>query len=213
MKRFLVIATFAVFLAVPLHAADDATVPTIAFATNDVTVSDIAAGSSVLLFGVSADIKDHWRRVIVKDEILVDSDRDGSVKLSISHGSVINTVWLAVNMSTGTYALASPHTRPPAVRTFVVAKQDAAALQIAAARVEGVLVRPGAGAWRLSAGDGADGDLGPKDDLKIDSSLTFMTPVSGSGAPPAHFRKDDLLVVIDRVSFETTIVVIGKEKN
>jgi hypothetical protein len=212
MKK-LVVITFAIFFVTRLHAADDPPAPAITFAPAAVTVSGIAPRSSVLLFGVSADLQNNWRRVIVKDQILVDDDRDGIVKMPISNGSVINTVWLAVDMSSGAYALASPQTRAPVVRAFVVAKQDAAALQIGAARAEGVLVRPGAGAWRLSAGDGADGDLGPKDDLKIDSSLTFMTPVSATGPPPPQFRKDDLLVVIDRMTFATTVVVIGKEKN
>lgn len=190
--------------------------PTIALSGNSVRVDGVTPGGQTILFSASLRSSDG---VIVQSCIarsLWDDDRDGS---SLYSGRTIplRSVWLAVDVETGRYTVATPTgfdlTPLPISSTAFRRDLDGIAgvydLQELAAEV--LVVRPGAGAWRLRAFEGGSGDADHLRNGRMSLPVESTTPVPGTTAsPPRHLRKGDIIAIIEPNRLELFVVEIDR---
>lgn len=129
----------------------------------------------------------------------------------------LRSVWLAVDVETGRYTVATPTgfdlTPLPISSTAFRRDLDGIAgvydLQELAAEV--LVVRPRAGAWRLRAFEGGSGDADHLRNGRMSLPVESTTPVPGTTAsPPRHLRKGDIIAIIEPNRLELFVVEIDR---
>ena len=189
--------------------------PVLAFQKSAVTVAGVSPRGQVVLFGEAREIaEDDVATLVRRSQVLTDDDGDGTVTLDLGRDVPFRSVWVAVDLATGQVAAAAPEGYPLRRvnwRGVGIARGNSSSDRVEDARTfaEVLLVRPGAGAWQLTVGDGGEGDDDGAADGKIAVALDHMTPVAGTAPPPARFDPRDVVVLIDPNRMELTIVQAG----
>lgn len=188
-------------LAAPLAAAPLA----VTFEPGVVRVSGLAPGGSAALLGVSRVYENLRTSVVRVHELLVDDDADGTVELWFERERVTtpNSVWVAVDAATGVWLTATPPsgelvdgtTLAPAVETVNGGAFLHLALESKSAEI--LFVRPGEGAWRALASDGAWGDGDESRDGRLRVVREVFRPLAGEAEAPNHWTANDLVVAIE----------------
>jgi hypothetical protein len=192
--------------------------PAITFDKSSVAVAGISPKGKAVLFSVAREVADDDVATVVRrSQVLPDDDGDGGVKLDLGHDVPFRSVWVAVDLATGQVAAAAPEGYPLRLVNWrgvgiVRGNSHADRVEDARAFAEVLLVRPGAGAWQLTVGDGSAGDDDGAADGKIAAALDRMTPVAGTDPPPARFDPKDVVVLIDPNRMELTVVQAGDPK-
>jgi hypothetical protein len=192
--------------------------PAITFDKSSVSVAGISPNGRMVLFGVAREIaEDDVATLVRRSQVLSDDDSDGVVKLDLGRDVPLRSVWVAVDLATGQVTAAAPEGYPLRRvnwRGVGIARGNPRADRVEDARrsAEVLLVRPGAGAWQLTVGDGGEGDDDGAADGKLAAALDRMTPVAGTDPPPARFDPKDIVVLIDPNRLELTIVQAGNPR-
>ncbi len=192
--------------------------PAITFDQTSVSVAGITPKGQAVLFSVAREIaEDDVATLVRRSQVLSDDDGDGVVKLDLGRDVPFRSVWVAVDLATGQVAAAAPQGYPLRLvkwRGVGIVRGNARADQVEDARrlAEVLLVRPGAGAWQLTVGDGGPTDDDGAADGKLAAALDRMTPVAGTDPPPARFDPKDVVVLIDPNRLELTIVQAGNSQ-
>lgn len=147
-------------------------------------------------------------------EVLADDDGDGSVTLDLGELVPNRSMWVAVDLATGSAAAAAP----PGFRLQSVGWKGHGTLRGAVHDVvedarpfaEVFVVRQGVGAWTLRVGDGGPDDADGLSDGKFQAALDAMTPLPGSPVPPQQFLPSDLVIVMDPNALEFTVALAGE---
>ena len=141
---------------------------------------------------------------------MLEADERGSSRYELHRSVVSTSVVAAVDTVTGDFAVASPDGTTPnvlpahALRLKKKAGLEFEAFDLDAQWVKAICVRPGLGAWKLSAMDGSSGDDNPvAGTLQID--VAHLKPFGAEGSSPGHFRPRDVLVAID--PYTMTVIV------
>ncbi len=131
----------------------------IRFESEALVVDDMAAGSRLLLHGLSRErIENSFTRLNTFEGELADSDGDGSVDYELGRQLPWRSLWIAVELESGRVVIASPH---EPLRELVSARRRAPSeesVEVDAAWLDVLLVRPEGGAWKGRISDGGDGD-------------------------------------------------------
>ena len=166
-------------------------------------VSGLEPSTQVTWLWVDRRLDDYAAIITHGTEITPDSDGDGKVELEVPAGISPLSVWVAVDLATGTVATASPEgfkpppiTAPDAPELLAPAPADTH-LQALAGIVRALVVRPGSGAWQTLAGDGTALDIDLEQDGTITLDLAQLEPIADSPAPPETFAAGDVVVFID----------------
>jgi hypothetical protein len=185
-----------------IAAAPAVAEPVPTFTATTVEVSGATPGGQVVVFSVAQEEASYVPTFRRRDAVLADEDGDGAVTLDLGSTVPWRSIWVVVDAATGAAAVATPTADYPlrevgaADAGFRLAPSTR--IEMARAWIEGLVVRPGVGAWRFTAGDGAEGDA----DLTYDGTsrveLGQTEAVEGFVAsPPASFGRNDLLFLID----------------
>ena len=173
--------------------------------------------AEVVVYGISRRAGEGGIRQRVEHEaFLVDDDGDGQVTLELDAPVDHHSIWAVVDQASGAYVVDVPPGSPRRELEFPGrGPEEGSRGQLNRLRHEGfgfvhlLLVRPGEGAWTVTAADGgpfdADGSFADGVLLEIDRARA----VAGDGdaeeaaAPPERFAPGDVVVVIDsdRMSF------------
>ena len=192
--------------------------PAITFDKSSVSVAGVSPKGQAVLFSVAREVaEDDVATVVRRSRVLPDDDGDGVVKLDLGRDVPLRSVWVAVDLATGQVAAAAPEGYPLRLvkwRGVGIVHGNAHADRVEDARTfaEVLLVRPGAGAWQLTVGDGSAGDDDGAADGKLAAALDRMTPVAGTTPPPTKFDPKDVVVLIDPNRMELTVVQTGDPK-
>ncbi len=208
MRRFALIAAFLCIAAVStVHAQ-----PTLSFEGAQVTVKGITAAGHVACYGVAHDFQAVHPELLRWARDLVDDDGDGAVTLTLTRDVPETSQWFAVDLATGGLVTGSPRPDPGREVAFSGAgildkgASPRAVLRANDATADFFVVRQGTGSWVLLAGDGAAGDDDGVSDGAVSADFQQFKPVGKSPAAPAAFALADLIVVIDPMSLQYSIL-------
>jgi hypothetical protein len=164
----------------------------------------------VATFAVVRDLTNYYLTFGRIDALLTDDDKDGVVEWKLGRPVPAQSMWAAVDVETGEFAVATPGDYP--LRRIAVpanalggSRREGVDALVAQWRslVEILLVRPGEGAWVLTAGADAEGDEDDdRDNGRLATPLEDLKPLGTSPPPPKKIAPKDVLVVMDPDTME-----------
>ena len=190
--------------------AGEAAPPTLTFTEDAVVVRGVREGGRVAAFAVVRDVTNFQLTFGRLDALLTDDDKDGVVEWKLERPVPAQSMWAAVDVESGELVLATPGDYP--LRRLAVpanalgdSRRNGVDALVAEWRalVEILLVRPGEGAWALTAGADATGDEDDeRADGRISTALEDLEPLGASPPPPKKIAPRDVLVVMDPDTME-----------
>ena len=211
MKTVITVVALVLIAAVPLRASEVAASaqPVLELTPETLTVRSVSPGGSVVLFSVAREPIGGIARVVSRHELLVDDDRDGVIRYAPPSGLVPRSVWMVIDVETGTVAVGTPLGIPPTLMRphgageGVPVQAVANRLDIGREEVDVLVLRPGEGAWAGVVRDGgpADRDNHANGRLHLDpSKLDPIAPVFGDA--PSALKPGDVLAILDAARLE-----------
>jgi hypothetical protein len=193
---------------------------TIRFAEREVAVSGATAGGKVAWFSVAKEIRNF--ALMQRRDAITEANAAGEAAFVLDEAVPPVSIWVAVDVATGQFAVAAPSTFEP--RELVLA---ADALQPGRHGsddeitdnhefLEMALVRPSkgsgtlAGAWGGTVGDGGQSDDSAKPDAKVALPLSRLRPIGQSAElRPPVLTPGDVLAVIDPIEMAVTVTTVA----
>lgn len=187
-----------------------------------VTVSGLAPGGRAAVLGISRLGVEAIVRVERQDAILQDMDGDGSVSWELPAsegrppGPAPRSVWLAVDLANGEWAVASPASYPTgdlplgsgvglAAWGFI---QPGGFLEL-------LWVRPGeevsAGVWAGAVGDGGASDADGDQNGSLRVTPGAFVAVESSAPPPPALAAGDVLIAVRPGTLAHGVATVGGE--
>jgi len=204
---------FAVLLITPRAPLSAADTPSLAvqLSTREVRVSNVSSGGEVVLFAASLINGRYGVHQRTGAKAFTDSDGDGVVTYVDARGISDRSVWIAVDVETGSYAIATPLgfalQRLPFPTTLL--KKDAEGIlglfDHDMLRAEMLIVRPRVGAWRLAAHEGENGDSDKLHNGKLSLAAADARPVAGPTTPPSRLKRRDVIAVLNPGTLEVYV--------
>lgn len=194
----------AVAVALSLHAAQPQPAGLgITAAGRTITVSNATARGPVFIAGYMR-IPDRWAAVDSRHQAALTAGSDGAVSLELTTDIAEQSMFVAIDVTTGAYAAVAGSPRFP-LRALTLPDGDIKTdkngdikkieLHLPYAYV--VVVQAGVGAWEVTTGDGGTSDGDQKLDGKIDLDVEAMKPLGSAATPPKKLKKGDLVLVLD----------------
>jgi hypothetical protein len=164
-----------------------------------VVVSGATPGQQLVVYGIWHS-EENYAGVITRRDDVLTADASGGVRWAIPEGVSPRSLWFAADLQTGAVAVTAPDEFPlrrvdvPA--TVVTRKDLIEALEIPFAYAEILFLRPGEGAWTLSANRGGSNDLKAKREaITVDPRVLRGLKSNGSG--PDKVKHGDVIIVIE----------------
>lgn len=189
--------------------------PAIAFEAEAVAASGLTPGETVVWFGVERRVDPDFSTEVVRHAEVGTAGADGTARLALGREVAVRSVWVAVDLEKGEFAVAAPAgyriARPetPATRLGVQDGDQADHFLDERPYLMGLVVRPGDGAWMFAGGDGGDRDEDGQSDGRLSFALDGFDPLPGSPEAPAKARGEDLWFVVDPRRLEITVLQGG----
>lgn len=207
-------------------AAQRPSSPAIVFDNGIVRITNITPGADVYLFGVSREAKGYYNQIATREIVLHDSTRSGRVEYPLGQPVPLRSIWLAVDLSSGSPVAAAP----PDYFAHAVAlddrhlKKDAdgdiARLSYEGTVVQIIVVRPGAGIWGGPVGLHTKSDESkpdPNDPASNEQrpviSSAHLPALAGTVGPaPAKLKKGDIVFMMNSYRAQYSVGVLGGQK-
>jgi hypothetical protein len=211
------LVALAVCLAIPVFAA--AAEPVSISLTQDVVRVASRPGSTIAILSVAQEPFNSAWRLVARRELLPDDDDDGSFVYRPEHGVSFRSIWIAIDVQTGAVAHALPagyiaeemHERAAGRGRAVEVATNT--LDVSRDRVEFLLVRPGEGAWTLSAREGGADDRDGLSNGRLRLNLPRLRALGpGNGGPPDALREGDVVAVLDANRMQYWYRTISREE-
>ncbi len=193
----------------PISAASAAVAqPEIAFDKTAVVASGLTPGGDVVWFGVAREIAERTATIVRHQEIATDDDGDGSVTFDLGRDVPFQSIWVAIDLTTGASAIAVPDGYPLREADLPVSEVrlgvgEADRIEDSRGYLDILVVRPGVGAWSVTVGDGGPADADGAYDGHLAAATADMHDVSsGEPGPPDHLGPNDVVVVVDPNAME-----------
>jgi hypothetical protein len=175
---------------------------TVELTASTVTVHGVTHRGTAVIFAVLRLPQQHWSAYARHEYVVTDDDGDGIVQVKNVYVSP-QSIWSAIDLTSGTSVIATPpgyelrriDLPGKGLKRGISGQLD----RIAAGRgfLEGLVVRPGQGAWGFTVGDGGQHDADGHVDGHVEVDPAMMWPVGKSPAAPKHLLPHDTLVLID----------------
>jgi hypothetical protein len=174
--------------------------PAVSLEPQAVVASGLTPRGRVVWFSIAREISRRAATIVPRILLVTDDDGDGKVRLELGKDVPLQSIWFAVDLETGQAGVTAPE-------GFDLQEADLPARAIPAALngldldrrfLYAILIRPGAGAWMLRAGDGGASDDDGEPDGTLRARLASFKGLGASPqAPPTRVAARDLLLVID----------------
>jgi hypothetical protein len=186
--------------------------PVISFGESSVKAEGITKSAKVVFFSVAREGQGYRVRSVPRQEMVEDTDGDGAVSLDLGAAVPFRSIWAAVDLASGAFAVASPDGYTPVRLDFPLAGLRGQAngkpdrLDDRRYSLEVLVARPGEGAWRLSLGDGDADDEDKVSNGRIEWAVAKGRAVKGEAAAPRDFNPGDVVIAMDpnRMEFYAT---------
>jgi hypothetical protein len=205
--------------AAPAAAQIPPTPPGVSFLADAVAASGVTAHGKVAWFAVAREIEDSVATIVRRSEVVEDTDGDGQVRFELGGEVPWQSIWVAVDLTTGLWSVATPEEYPlrwmNGADTSVGEHTDGKpALGVSLHGYLDILVaRPQVGAWTQTVGDGGAGDLDTLDG-QVRVQPGQMVATAGTAAPaPESFVPGDLIVSIDPNNMEISIAQVPETES
>ena len=188
--------------------------PTITFDASAVVASGITPNGQVAWFSIAWDRWQGMNRVTRRDRIDTDAGT-GEVTFDLDGPVPVNSIWVAVDLSTGTYSAARPGDPQLKIDALPGAWLEKGAggavdaLQADRDFLEILVARPGVGAWGESVGHGGASDLGGGADGVTRAGLGAMRPIGRTASAPSKATPGDVVVLIDPNAMQCFAATLG----
>jgi hypothetical protein len=167
-----------------------------------VTVHGVTPHGTAVIFAVVRLPQQHWIAYARREYIQTDDDGDGTVQVQNVYVAP-QSIWCAIDLTTGASVVATPtgyelrriDLPGNGVKRGIGGQLDR--IEAAHAFLEGVVVRPGEGAWAFTAGDGGLHDADGQVNGRVEVDPALMRPIGASPAAPTHLLPHDTLILID----------------
>ncbi len=184
--------------------------PQIAFDDTAVTASGLTPGKTVIWFGVEHAVDASYSGDMTQHYSAGTAAADGTARLDLGRAPVPTSYWVAVDLDSGQFAVAGPNgfpIRKPKKPSRAGLGQGDAPDELLDDRpfLMGLMVRPGAGAWSFTGGDGGPRDEDGRNDGHLRFAIDKFDPLPGSPAAPAKLNGQDLWFVIDPLAMEIAV--------
>jgi hypothetical protein len=186
----------------------------ITFQNQAVVAGGLTPGASVAWFSVEYRIDAEYSSDLTQRYAVGTAAADGTARLDLAQPPAPRSYWMAVDLGTGAYALATPNNyriakapSPPTLDTTAAAQSDA--LVETRQYVMGLLVRPGVGAWTFGASDGNSIDQDGEVNGHLRVALDRLTPLTNGPAAPEKAAPNDLWLIVDPSTMEITVLKGG----
>lgn len=182
--------------------------PVISFGETSVRADGVTKSSKVVFFSVAREGQGYRVRSVARQETVEDTDADGAVSLDLGAAVPFRSIWAAVDLTSGAFAVASPEGYAPVKLDFPVAGLRGPAngkpdrLEDRRYALEVLVARPGQGAWRLSLGDGDADDEDKVANGRIEWAVAKGRPVKGNVEAPRDFNPGDVVIAMDPARME-----------
>jgi len=197
-----------------------AAAPALGFGAQGLTGSGFSPGGQVVWFGSARLVAEDYYLTLAHFQSVTLADAGGAARYDLGKPLPPASVWVAVDLTTGAYALATPNGVPPRLADLPTLRTGSGAtsdlVEDRRQLVAALLVRPGLGAWELTVGDGGPADEDGAGDGHLQFSLARMHPLvlataDASLAPPAPARlaTQDLLLVLGTDRLEVSLLPAG----
>lgn len=182
--------------------------------TNEAVIArGLAPRAQVVWFGTSIVPLGYENRFVQTVDLGSDDDGDGVVALTLKDRSQTRSAWTAIDLSTGKILKGAPKGSPARFRDLLtdsIHQGEAKKIIRHSSFAHVLLVRPGTGAWTLTAGDGGASDEDLVNDGKITNSFAQFHPIGASGPPPNQVKKGDVVVAIEPETLSIYTARLGR---
>ena len=171
----------------------------ITFSDRTIHASGISRGGDAIIFASIIGRHSGLQKLGRYREVVGDSDGDGEVTLTVPDLPVVS-LWAVVDFTTGAHAVAAPPGFDPHPMELPAHGWRGGLEHFDLRRdyLEVLVVRPGAGAWMLSAAEGGSNDDDRALNAVLRTRLTRMQRLHGDAAPrPPVVVPRDLLLIVD----------------
>jgi len=207
-------------MAAPLLAAQP-TALTATFGERSITIQGVTPGERVAVFGLSHEPLTTRTpitpAIVVRAEILTDTDGDGVVRFDLPVPVPLQGIWTAVGLTSGVHrAFPTPGFEPRLIALVPELLRNDNAGQLSKlewpfSEIDLFVVRPGEGAWRRYAakfsGSDENRDNGQRA-LRLD--VSSMIRIGDSPEGPQRFRNGDIVAIFDRRQMQYGILEVGR---
>lgn len=177
--------------------------PAISFGEASVEAGGVTKSAKVVFFSVAREGQGYRVRSVSRQETVEDTDGDGVVRLDLGAAVPFRSIWAAVDLASGAFAVSSPAGYAPVRLDFPLGGLHGPAngkpdrLDDRRYSLEVLVARPGEGAWRLSLGDGDADDEDKVSNGRIEWAVAKGRPVKGEAAAPRDFNPGDVVIAMD----------------
>lgn len=178
-------------------------------AERELLVSGARPGATVLVIGVTREPRGFHSLLRTHALPAVVSDARGDAKIAYGAEVPAKSLWIAVDVQTGLTGAGAPGDFP--VRQFEIDPGAVAPDRVVLARtvLDMLVVRPGAGAWLLSAYEGGRGDGDRAVDGKLSVLASELAPAVGKERLSGGLRPGDVVIALDPDQMEYGIVRVS----
>lgn len=188
------------------------------FGERSVAVSSSTPGGDVALFAIAKEASNSAVPVPMKTGhavVLHDIDHDGTVIFERERPLPLMAIWVAVDLASGRWVVSgSLGFEPPTITLEPLAKRDSTGqlrkLSALVPEMDVLLVRAGAGSWRIYAAKTSGLDENAHGDQQLQIDVSNMIPLSGSPSKLDSILPGDVIVLIEPVSMRFTVQEVGR---
>jgi len=172
------------------------------FEDAQVVASELTPSGDAVFFSLSREPQGYSTRVVKRSGLEL-VDPFGEARFAVEGQVPLKSVWAAVDLTTGAFAIGAPPGFPlweidfPGEGFTVGAPGLVNRLRHRFSFVDMLVVRPGVGAWELQAVDAGPTDRDETDDDRTTTALEDMVPMGVSPPPPGRFAAGDVLIVMN----------------
>lgn len=190
--------------------------PDVTFDGNSVVAAGVAPGARVYFASLSLTAREYVLRVEKPSGVVVDDDRDGVARLDLAHDVRARSLWLVVDGDAGSFTVAAPpgfvvsEFALPASAVHAAPSGALRRIMLHRRHLDVFVIRPGSGIWTGTAKDGSRRDVDETFNGKVTLDLEAFSALSGSPEPPQHLRAGDVVLAVDRDTFEYYVAKQGR---
>jgi hypothetical protein len=190
--------------------------PAIQFESNRIIVSGVTPKSQVYAYSLSREATGTFSNMVPRETVVSDDDGDGVVTWVIEKEIATRSIWLAVDLASGTPAVATPggYDAKRIELTDVNLRKEFGSgvgqLAFGGDFVEFVVVRPSGGVWRAIASRGGPADEGADPERATISIEKLERRAGTTESAPKHLRRGDVVLMLNSFRAEYGVITIGE---
>lgn len=212
------LALLFVLIAPAVFAAGDAVPLSMVFGAESIEIAGVTPKANVYVYSLAREPKERTTHVVPRFTRLADDDGDGRVRWDLDVPLPWRSIWLAVDLSNGNYAVAAPPAYTRAHRVDLTSehlKKDAAGevqqMVFGGSMVEMIVVRPRTEmVWAATVTLRGTEDEATEPGRVALSALNLRPQPPATEPAPKSLKKDDVIFLLNSFKAEYGVARVGE---